>query len=83
MSNTRTVLAIVALLVGGHLAGQLLHAQAQSNKQYTECFAARLWEADARAVHGGNFPKMLKVPAGWTPVGGTTTGDFPNVLLCR
>lgn len=59
--------------------------------QYTECFAAKLWTGEGGAVSAGEIPKTVKVPPGWTVVGGTTASAVvgmavwaaPAMVLCR
>jgi hypothetical protein len=82
MTNMRNILGMVALVGAGCVLGQLLRAEAQTpSAAFKECFAARLWNDDAETIMAGKLPKMLKLPAGWTPVGGT--GSVPMVILCR
>jgi hypothetical protein len=59
--------------------------------EYTECFAAKLWTGEGAAVSAGDIPKTVKVPPGWTVVGGTTASAVvgmavwaaPAMVLCR
>ena len=59
--------------------------------EYTECFAAKLWTGEGAAVSAGEIPKTVKVPLGWTVVGGTTASaavgmavwPAPAMVLCR
>lgn len=88
----KRVLGIVAALALGALGAQLVGARAASaqapSSQFKECFAVSLYAVSGRELSAGALPdKMVKVPAGWTPVGGTVTGSGsatqPGMVLCR
>lgn len=87
-------LVIVALI--GCTAGVILHesfapealAQAQAPEhQYTACTAVMLPTAhNPKHLNSGKpleQDRMLKVPEGWTPVGGSAGGIIAHVILCR
>ncbi len=73
-----------ALILTGVVVAQLLpRAEAQPPaRQWRECFAATLWRHDGAHMAGPNFrPRTVSVPAGWVPVGGTSS-EYA-VVLCR
>ena len=62
----------------------------QSAVQYKECFGATLWLTAGRRLNNGYIPeKTVKVPVGWTVVGGgygpsSISGDAePIMILCK
>ena len=88
----RRIVAIGVLLAVAALGVQLLAARAVRAQTpppgYTECFAVSLWAVQGRELNEGELPKKrVKVPAGWTPVGGTVVGAGsaanPGMVLCR
>jgi hypothetical protein len=57
-----------------------------SGAGFTECFGATTWTVQGRELNAGELPKeTVKIPAGWTPVGGGSWADsaYGYVLLCR
>lgn len=48
-----------------------------------ECFAANLWYVEGKNLNEGQLPKMVSIPEGFQPVGGTTLGGAPAMVLCR
>jgi hypothetical protein len=82
------LLVAASIVVGGALV-QLFHeapAQAQQTpRQWHECFSATLWHHDGAAMANPRFaPRVVHVPPGWVPVGGTSSGGATtSVVLCR
>jgi hypothetical protein len=64
------------------LSASSAHAQA-GQRVWRECFSTSVWNQSGRRVNGGDLPEMVRVPAGWTPVGGGSHGDYGMVVLCR
>jgi len=62
-------------------------AQGASGKmQYQECFAVSLWSISGRNLNEGQMPKKtVKIPTGWTPMGGgyDAGAGEGNMILCR
>lgn len=67
----------------GNQGGYGGQGAAAPRAQFTECFAARAWDASGRAVNSGRLPQTLRIPPGWTPVGGGALGGDGVVILCR
>ena len=63
----------------------------QPTTQYTECFGATLWLTPGKSLNDGQIPeKTVKIPSGWTVVGGGYGGGGqgytyaePVMILCR
>lgn len=55
--------------------------------QYTECVAISLWVGSGRSLNeAGQIPESVRVPSGWTPVGGGARGETGRegmMILCR
>lgn len=83
------LITLAAVAIFAAISGVNLHhaGQAATGPQFTECFAAKVWQGDGPSVSAGEIPKTLKIPAGWTVVGGTTAAfgnsAAPAALLCR
>jgi hypothetical protein len=86
--NTSKLVSIVTLVAAGVLLGQFVRADAQTapqSKGFHECFAARTWQYAPEDVNTHDMTKKtLKVPPGWSVVGGGghSAGDG-IVILCR
>ena len=57
-------------------------------RAFTECVAASLYDIRGKDLNDGQSPgKTVKLPVGWSPVGGTVVGagtaTTPAVVLCR
>jgi hypothetical protein len=90
------LVAAVSCAVGLLLANQItpsaiaqtgtFSAPTFSEPQYSECFAVTLWLHTGRALNKGALPKkMVRIPVGWTPVGGGARGQANEgvLILCR
>ena len=84
MKNAAPYLLMLAL---GYLAANFVSSsQAQSpHPAFRECFASKTWQVGGRATSAGNFPELVRIPPGWTPVGGggDASGREGIVILCR
>ena len=72
----------------GAATNSLLHPQtstAQAKpKAFKECAGVTAWVYKARQINEGrDLEKLLKIPEGWTPIGGAVTGKYGGVILCR
>jgi hypothetical protein len=97
MKKLIAVLVSALLLASGMIAGQLLPGRADAHQpeaqepeaqppdaMFTECAAVTMYVNAGRSINAGREPvNTLRVPEGWTPVGGTTRGGEPTLLLCR
>jgi hypothetical protein len=85
MRTPQLILLCLAMLSVGGLLGQLAFAQAQAGtKQYSQCFGALTWVYSGSDMNNGEKPtKLVRIPAGWTPVGGGGKGTEGIVILCR
>ena len=90
------LVAVVSCMVGLLLANQItpsaiaqtgtFSAPAFAEPQYSECFAVTLWLHTGRALNKGALPKkMIRIPVGWTPIGGSGRGQTNEgvMILCR
>ncbi|MGI5861658.1 MAG: hypothetical protein ACOX6T_06325 [Myxococcales bacterium] len=81
--------AVVAVAGGAVIAGRAGGAYAQETRPvFNECIAVSLYSTTGRDFNAGGLPdKTVKIPAGWTVVGGTVVGAGnaanPGVVLCR
>lgn len=78
----------VAFILGAVFAvTQITPAFAAQDKQFTECMGVITWFGRGRDVNAGRLPKKrLRVPAGWTPIGGggpSDDGVEPYIILCK
>lgn len=91
---TKISLAVAALGVAlsllepqVRLFGEMSVASTPPAATDIECFAPKLWQADAPSVNAGHLPQLLKVPVGWAVMGGTTANfgqmTQPAAILCR
>lgn len=48
--------------------------------QMTECVAVNTWVGRGRALNAGQFPEAVRVPPGWTPIGG---GGDGVIIFCH
>ena len=75
---------VVGLALAQILSVSRVNAQA---RQWRECFAATLWSGSGRSLSSGEIPQRVQIPAGWTPVGGTSVAErgatYPAVVICR
>jgi len=56
----------------------------KSTGHYSECFGASMWLTPGRSLNDGRLPKKtVKVPEGWTVVGGGSSKGKPVMILCR
>jgi hypothetical protein len=82
--NNKQLVSAFGLLLAGILLGQFVSARAQSAKPFRECVGAQLVHVSANTLNvAAQVVKTLKIPAGWTPIGGASSGDQPLVVLCR
>ncbi|HCF56945.1 MAG TPA: hypothetical protein DFS52_02985 [Myxococcales bacterium] len=87
----RLVLGVAVVGVAGFavIAGRAGGAHAQETRPgFNECIAVSLYATSGRDFNAGNLPdKTVKIPAGWTVVGGTVVGagtsTSPGMVLCR
>ena len=76
-------------MAGGIAVGIVLSQAFGSSAQtpagnYSLCYASTLWGLTASNVNGGEKPKdYLRVPKGWTVVGGAQYHTDPAVILCK
>ncbi|MBI5548041.1 MAG: hypothetical protein HY901_29525 [Deltaproteobacteria bacterium] len=87
---TGVALVCLGVLAGSALFGAGAQAQAQAPRagQYAECIGVTLWEMRGKDLNAGEAPsKTVKVPAGWTVVGGSASGNqasiLPSMIICR
>ncbi len=79
----------VAAAVGGIAVGLIGGASAQEPRPgFSECVAVSLYATSGRDFSAGSLPdKTVKIPAGWTVVGGTVVGAggaaTPGIVVCR
>jgi len=88
MRKTATI--ILGVLVGYAAACATQQAimptraqEGDGSGKYTECFSAELDYESTTGVNRGELPTMLRVPPGFTVVGGSGMGGYPSVVLCR
>lgn len=91
-TNLQLVLTIVFALSTGVLGTLLVQSQSAEAQtypqQFSECFSATLYGFDGAALPAGprgwRPPRTVRVPVGWTPVGGLgPQGHHGAVVLCR
>ena len=59
-------------------------ASKSTSGQFTECIAVELWTMSGKALNKGKEPKKtVKIPEGWTVVGGGGGGGHPTVTICK
>ena len=57
-----------------------------SSKKTKECVAVELWRVSGKAVNKGmpiQDKHTVKIPEGWTVIGGTGGGGHPTIAMCR
>lgn len=90
------LVAVVSCAIGMVLTNQMTpsaiaqtgssSATTYAETQYSECFAVTLWLHTGRALNKGAIPrKIVRIPVGWTPVGGGARGQANEgvLILCR
>jgi len=89
VAATSCVIGIVIKdLILPEAIAQAAPTNVQSAGQYSECFGATMWRTSGRSLNNGQLPKKtVKVPEGWSVVGGgyggSTGGVEPVMILCR
>lgn len=72
----------LAGLGGGVLLASSPPASAQA--RFTECTSATMWVSSGRDLNAGNPAQAVRIPAGWTPIGGGgVRGMEPVLIICR
>lgn len=73
---------LVACLVGIGL--RTAEAQRARPQQYRECMSARGWHTSGENVNQGRISRTVRVPRGWTPIGGGgNVGGYTIFVMCR
>jgi hypothetical protein len=55
-----------------------------SSKNVQECVAVELWTISGKHINKDVMPnRTVKIPEGWTVVGGSGGGDHPTIAMCR
>lgn len=85
MNRQRIVLLGFGILLGAVLSTFLTERSVGAQATYSQCAFLTIPGASNGADLGGRTPEHpIRVPAGWTPVGG---GEFnvrlPGVVVCR
>ena len=56
----------------------------EAKNKPTECVAVELWTVSGKSINRGDEPKhTVKIPEGWTLVGGSGGGGHPTIVICR
>lgn len=87
-----TFVAIISFVIG-NLVGDKFFSEAVAHdnpynsqiiKPFTECFSASMWVYSGRSINNGENPtKTVKVPLGWSVVGGGSSSGEPVVIMCK
>lgn len=75
-------IAVLALgMVAGLAMAQVLSVRSVSAqpRQWQECFGSTLYNTSGRRLNSGDVPERVRVPSGWTPIG----GDVAGIVFCR
>jgi len=81
---------IFVISISGLYANTVDQQDSIKEERYSECFATTMWMNYGEDVNDGEIPKTVKIPEGWTPVGGGFGGNnaFKGngeavIILCK
>lgn len=76
-------LVALGLIVGAVGAWVLSSRPADAQVRFTECTAATMWAGRGADLATARVAQTVRIPAGWTPIGGTNRGGEPAIIICR
>ena len=85
MSRAHVLLVALGVVVGAGVSALVVQPSVRAQASYSECGFLTMPNASNGADMAGRAPEHpIRIPSGWTPVGGGTYRDqLPGVVVCH